>query len=170
MEIDYTNTRADYLVHSRFAGAYSRVVSNHYFWVAYWGVMAGLGVYASFLAGLIFVAAILVAMFVIYFIRAVPYSRVLKESFRRSALVGDTKRVHLRIDDEGLHETVENLVESFAPWSAFRRFIVTESYLFIELAGDLWANIPRNSIVQGEAAFNELVTILRSHQIPEETT
>ena len=69
--------------------------------------------------------------------------------------------------EDGLHETVEGQVESFAPWSAFRRFAVTDGHLVIELAGDLWANIPRRSIAQGDAAFDEVVGILRSRQIPE---
>jgi hypothetical protein len=172
MEIDYTNSRVDYTAHSKFAlgAAYSRQTFQHYYWVAYWGVMAGLGVYVSLFAGLVFMAAIFVAMYLLYFVRAVPYSRVLKAAAHRSSLFGGTKQIHLRIDEEGLHETVEGQVESFAPWSAFRRFAVTDGHLLIELAGDLWANIPRNSIAQGDAAFDELVAILRSRQISEQAT
>ena len=127
----------------------------------------GLGVYVSLFAGLVFMAAIFITMFLLYFVRAVPYSRVLRAAAERSSLLGGDKRIHLRIDEEGLHETVEGQVESFAPWSAFRCFAVADGHLVIELAGDLWANIPRRSVAQGDAAFDELVGILRSRQIPE---
>jgi hypothetical protein len=172
MEIDYTNSRVDSFAHSKFASkaVYSRMASNHYWWVTYWGVMAALGIYASLSAHLLGIAVFLFTMFVVYFAKAVPYSRVLKDMIRRNALIGGSKRVRLRIDDEGMRETVEGLVESFAPWSALKRFVITDEHLFIELAGDLWANIPRKSIVQGETAFHELVTTLRLHKVPEEIT
>src|SRR6266496_806236 len=80
-------------------------------------------------------------MFLLYFVRAVPYSRVLRAAAERSSLPGGDKRIHLRIDEEGLYETGEGKVESFAPWSAFRCFAVPDGHLVIELAGDLWANI-----------------------------
>ena len=60
MEIDYTNSRVDYAVHSKVASAYSRFAFQHYSWVAYWGVMAGLVVYVSLFAGLGFMAAIFI--------------------------------------------------------------------------------------------------------------
>ena len=169
MEIDYTNSRVDYIAHSTVAlGGASGFAYQHYSWVAYWGVMAGLGVYVSVVAGLIFMAAIFTAMFLIYVVRAVPYSRVLRQAIERGPLVHGIKRIHLRLDEDGLHETVEDQVESFAPWSAMQRFVVGGDYLLIELAGDLWANIPRNSVVQGQAAVDEIVAILRAHKIPEE--
>jgi hypothetical protein len=169
MEIDYTNSRADYMVHSRFASgaASSRLAFQHYMWVAYWGVMAGLGVSVSLFADLIFMAAIFTSMFLFYLVRAVPYSRVLQAAADRSALLRGVKKIRLRLDDEGLHETVEEQVQSFAPWSAFRRFAVVDEHLLIELAGDLWANVPRSSVAQGDAAFEKVVTILRSRGIPE---
>src|SRR3954462_13106194 len=111
MEIDYTNARVDYIIHSRFASpAYSRVAFSHYYWVAYWGVMAGLGVYVSLFSGFIFLAAIFVSMYLIYFVNAVPYSRVLKAGAERTLLHGALKKIRLRIDDDGLHETIENQI------------------------------------------------------------
>src|SRR3954453_10583599 len=99
MEIDYTNSRVDYVIHSRFAygAAYSRVAFLHYYWVAYWGVMAGLGGDVSWFAGFIFLAAIFVSMYLIYFVKAVPYSRVLTAG-ERSLQHGAVKKIHLRVD------------------------------------------------------------------------
>ncbi len=169
MEIDYTNSREDYTVHSKFAsGAASSFAFQHYMWVAYWGVMAGLGVYVSVFSGFIFVAAIFTAMFLFYLGQAVPYSRVEKAAAQRSSVLRGAKKIRLRLDDEGLHETVEDQIQSFAPWSAFRRFALVDEHLLIELAGDLWANIPRSSVAQGNAAFEEVVALLRSRGIPED--
>src|SRR3954466_1301349 len=60
MEIDYTNSRIDYIVHSTVAaqGRPSRAVFHHYYWVMHWAVMAFLAVYVSFVAGFIFMAGI----------------------------------------------------------------------------------------------------------------
>jgi hypothetical protein len=170
MEIDYTNSRGDYSAHSKFVqgAAFSRLAFQHYSWVAYWGVMAGLGVYVSLLSDLIFMAMIFLAMFLFYFVRAIPYSRIVRAAADRTMARGGAKRIHLRIDDKGLHETVEGQVESFAPWAAFRRFAVVDGHLLIELAGDLWANIPRSTVAQGGAAFDEVVALLRSRGIPEQ--
>jgi len=166
MEIDYTNSRNDYVVHSSFASRH--IAFHHYYWVVYWAVMAGLGIYASFVAGFIFVAAIIAGMYIVYFVRAVPYSKVLESTVKRTELVSGAKRVRLRLDDNGLLETVEDQVQSFAPWSAIRRFAVVNDHLLIELAGNLWANVPRTTVVQGDAAFDQMVAILRSRQIAED--
>jgi hypothetical protein len=170
MEIDYTNSRIDYIVHSTVAaqGRPSRAVFHHYYWVMHWAVMAFLAVYVSFVAGFIFMAAIFIAMFLVYFLRAVPYSRVLKSVVEHSSSFSGAKRIHLRIDDEGLHETIEDQIQSFAPWTAFKRFAIADDHLLIELVGDQWANIPRKTVVQGDAAFDELVATLRSRNVPEE--
>ena len=166
VEIDYTNSRNDYALHSIFASR--RFASRHYYWVVYWAVMAALAIYVSFVAGLIFMAAIFAGMYIAYFVQAVPYSKVVANNVDRSVPGTGMKKVRLRLDDDGLHETVENQVQSFAPWSAIRRFAVVDDHLLIELAGDLWANVPRKAVVQGDAAFDELVTMLRSHQILED--
>ena len=170
MEIEYTNSRVDHTIHSEFATGSSRVAYQHYMWVAYWGVMAGLGVYVSLSTGYVFMAAIFASMFLYYFVNAVPYSRVLRAAADRSAVLRGVKKIRLRIDEEGLHETVEDQIKSFAPWSACVRFAVVDDHLFIELAGDLWANIPRSSVAQGEAAFDEVLAILRARGIPERAT
>lgn len=172
MEIDYTNSRLDYTIHAKFAAgaASSRLAFQHYMWVAYWGIMAGLGVYVSLFAGHIFIAAIFTSMFLFYLVHAVPYSRVLQAAADRSALLRGVKRVRLRIDDEGLHEIVEDQIQSFAPWSAVQRFAVVDEHLLIELAGDLWANVPRSTVAQGDAAFEKVVTILREREIREHGT
>ena len=114
-------------------------------------------------------AMVFVAMFLLYAVRAVPYSRVWKwsaEQINRGAAI---KQIRLRLNEEGLHETVDGLVESFAPWNAIRSFAVVDEHLLIELAGDLWANVPRTTIVEGSAAFDQLVQTLRSHGIAEKT-
>ena len=56
-------------------------------------------------------AAIFITMFLLYFVRAVPYSRVLRAAAERSSLLGGDKRIHLRIDEERLHGTVEGQTE-----------------------------------------------------------
>ena len=171
MEITYTNSRADFFAHAKASqGAeFSRLAYQYYYWVVYWGLMAGLGVWVSFSADLIFVAMIFVAMYLIYFARAVPYSKVLKAALEQSVPARSPKRIRLRIDDEGLHETVEEQVESFAPWPAIRSFSVIDDHLLIELTGDLWANVPRASVEQSAAAFDEIVGLLRSRGIAERT-
>ena len=40
---------------------------------------------------------------------------------------------------------------------------------FAKEAGDLWANVPRTTVVEGSAAFDQLVQTLRSHGIAEKT-
>src|SRR3982751_302455 len=107
MEIDYTNSRVDYTIHSKFASGAgsSSPAFQHYIWVAYWGVMAGLGGYVSLFAGRVFMAAIFTSMFLLYLVRAIPYSRVLQAAFDRSTLLRGVKRIRLRIDEDGLHET-----------------------------------------------------------------
>jgi len=115
MEIDYANRRGDYSVHTRFlrGASAARLAFQHYTWVGYWGFMAALGVYVSLFAHLFFPAVIFVAMYASYFFRAVPYSRVVRAAANQTAPLGATKRIHLRIDDEGLHETVEGQVTEF---------------------------------------------------------
>jgi hypothetical protein len=95
-------------------------------WVAYRAVMAGLGVYVSLTFGDVFVVAIFIAMFLFCAVRTVPYSRLWKWSAEQTNRGGAAKKTRLRIDEEGLHETVDGLVESFAPWSAFRSFSVVD--------------------------------------------
>ena len=169
MELDYTNSASDQVAHfeALHPSAFSRLAFQHYSWVAYWGVMAALGIYVSVFAELIFMAALFAAMYVFYLCRAVPYSRVLAGS-SAPGTYAEVNRVHLRVDDDGLHETIAGQVQSFAPWAAFQRFIVTEDHVLIELAANLWANVPRRSVVQGAAACEELVSVLRARNVPEQ--
>jgi len=139
----------------------------HYFWVFYWGVMAALGVYVSLFGDQIFIACIFVSMFLLYAVAAVPYSRVWRRWARQVSRGSARKHVCLRLDERGLHETVEGAVESFAPWSAIRSFAVVDDHLLVELAGDLWANVPRATVVEGDAAFEEIVQILRARGVAE---
>jgi len=171
VEIVYTNSTRDQLAHVELLRrVYApRLAFCHYFWIAYWAAMAALGVYVSMIINHIFMAMVFVAMFVLYAVRAVPYSRVWKwsaEQINRGAAI---KQIRLRLNEEGLHETVEGLVESFAPWNAVRSFAVVDEHLLIELAGDLWANVPRTTVVEGSAAFDQLVQTLRSRGIAEKT-
>lgn len=169
VEITYTNTYADQIANAQIAwrGRASSLAFYHYFWVGYWGVMAALGVYISLFVGQIFFACIFVAMFAFYASRALPYSRVWQWSAQQAARDGTTTQARLRLDERGLHETVDGAVESYAPWQAIRSYTLSEDYLFIELTGNLWATIPRSKIIEGEAVFREAVETLRAHGIPE---
>lgn len=170
MEITYTNTRYDQVVHAEalLRNRMSSFAFYHYFWVLYWAAMAALGVYVSLFVGQIFFAAIFVAMFLVYAAAALPYSRVWRRASEQASRGNAVKRIRLRLDEQGLHETVEGAVESFAPWSAIRSFDVFRDHLFIELAGDLWANVPRATVAEGDAAFNEVVQVLRARGVPQQ--
>ncbi len=167
----YTNTYADQIAHAETAlrDRRSSFAFYHYFWVLYWATMAALGVYVSLFVGQIFFACIFVGMFALYAFRALPYSRVWQWSARQAAHQTTSTQVNLRLDAQGLHETVDGAVESFAPWHAIRSFVLSEDHLFIELAGNLWANIPRAKVVEGEAAFREAIETLRAHGVAERT-
>jgi hypothetical protein len=171
MEITYTNTYADQVAHAHAAlgGRRSSLAFYHYFWVLYWAAMAGFGVYVSLFVGQIFFACIFVAMFALYAFRALPYSRVWKWSAQQAMPGSATTQICLRLDERGLQETIDGAVESFAPWRAIRSFILSQDHLFIELTGNLWANIPRSTVVGGEAAFREAIETLRAHGVSERT-
>ena len=147
--------------------AISQLARQHYSWVVYWGLMAALGVAVSFSGELLFAAVMFVAMYLGYFFRAVPYSKVWLAAVKQSLPPGASKRIRLRICDEGLHETIEEQVESFVPWPAVLGFYLIEDHLLIQLAGDLWANVPRLAVTQGDAAFDEFVALLRSRGVSE---
>ena len=171
MEITYTSTRADQIVHAE-ALLRDRMASfafYHYFWVLYWAAMATLGVYVSLFIGQIFIAAIFVAMFSLYAFVALPYSRIWRRSAQQATRGSAPKHIRLRLDERGLHETVEGAVESFAPWSAVRGFSLVGDHLLVELAGDLWANVPRATVAEGDTAFTELIETLRAHGVAERT-
>jgi hypothetical protein len=108
-------------------------------------------------------------MFTFYAFRALPYSRVWQWSAQQAARGSASTQIRLRLDELGLHETIDGAVESFAPWSAIRSFILSQDYLFIELTGNLWANVPRSAVVEGEAAFTEAVEVLRVHGVAQRT-
>ena len=170
MEITYTNAEGDQVVQAQ-ALLRDRAASfafNHYFWVFYWGAMAALGVYVSLFVGQIFIACIFVSMFLLYAVVALPYSRVWQRWARQVSRGTPRKHICLRLDEQGLHETVEGAVESFAPWSAVLSFAVFDGHLFVELAGDLWANVPRATVVEGDAAFEEIVQTLRARGVAEQ--
>jgi hypothetical protein len=170
VEITYTNAGGDQVVHAQalLRERTSSFAFYHYFWVFYWGAMAALGVYVSLFVGQIFIACVFVSMFLLYAVVALPYSRVWQRWARRVSRGTARKHICLRLDEQGLHETVEGAVESFAPWSAVRSFAVFDGHLFVELAGDLWANVPRATVVEGDAAFEEIVRILRAHGVVEQ--
>jgi hypothetical protein len=169
MEITYTNTAGDQIVQAQalLQDRGSSFASYHYFWVLYWAAMAALGVYVSLFVGQIFIACLFVAMFLFYAVVALPYSRVWQRWARQVSRGSACKHIRLRLDEQGLHETVEGAVESFAPWSAVRSFAVFDGHLFIELAGDLWANVPRAKVAEGDAAFDEVVQRLRAQGVAE---
>jgi hypothetical protein len=166
IELDYTHNLSDQIAHERVLIVPS-YAHNHYFWVCYWGVVAALGLYVSIASNAIFSAAMFATMYGFYLSRTVPYSRVRRSWQEQAQRFGKKTQIHLRVDEEGMHETIDGQIESFAPWSAFRRSHVTDEYVFIELAGELWANIPRSSVVQGADAVDELVAILRSRGVPD---
>jgi len=169
MEIAYTNSRADQIALARASNpsSHSRLAYQHYSWVVYWGVMAALGVAVSIAAEFLFAAVMFVTMYLSYFFRAVPYSKVWNAATRQGGPAHEARRIRLRICDEGLHETVEDVIESFVPWEAVKGFHITPDHLLIELAGDLWANVPRHSVTQGATVFDEFVTLLRKHGVQE---
>ena len=170
MEITYTNAGGDQVVQAQalLRDRASSFAFYHYFWVVYWGAMAALGVYVSLFVGQIFVACIFVSMFLLYAVAALPYSRVWHQWARQVSRGTSRKHICLRLDERGLHEPVEGAVESFAPWSAVRSFAVFDGHLLIELAGDLWANVPRATVVEGDAAFEEVVQTLRARGVAEQ--
>jgi len=169
VEITYTNTRGDQIAHAQalLGDRLSSFAFYHYFWVIYWAAMAALGVYVSLFVGQIFIACVFIAMFLLYAGTALPYSRVWQRSARLANRGSGSKHVRLRLDEQGLHETTEGAVESFAPWSAVHSFTVSDGHLFIELSGDLWANVPRATVVEGDSAFEAVVQSLRSRGIAE---
>jgi len=171
VEIAYTNSRRDQVAHveplrRNYA---SRLAYYHYSWVFYWAVMAALGVYVSLTLGTVFIAAVFVVIFLFYAARAIPFSRVWRWSVEQTSRGGATKQIRLRVDDKGLHETVDGMVESFAPWAAVKSFALVGEHLLIELAGDLWANVPRSAVAQGDKAFDDVVALLRSRGVPEKS-
>jgi len=170
VEITYTNTGGDQIVQAQalLRDRGSSFTFYHYFWVLYWAAMAALGVYVSLFVGQIFIACIFGAMFLLYAVVALPYSRVWHRWARQVSRGSARKHIRLRLDEQGLHETVEGAVESFAPWDAVRSFAVFEGHLFVELAGDLWANVPRATVAEGDAAFEEVVQILRNRGVAEQ--
>jgi len=170
LEMTYTVTRGDQIVHAEalLRDSMSSFSFHHYCWVVYWATMAALGVYVSMIVGQIFIAAIFVAMFLLYAVSAVPYSRVWRRGARHASRSGAPKHIRLRLDEDGLHETVEGAVESYAPWSAIRSFGVFRDHLLIELAGDLWANVPKSTVAEGDAAFSAAVEMLRAHNVVEQ--
>ena len=165
IELDYTNESTDWV--AQFEAGELAVMSQlrfrHYSWIGYWCVMAGLAIYVSLLAELVFMAALFGGMLLNYVVRAVPFSRLLQPP----PGYGGSKRIHLTVSDAGLRELVDGQVESFVPWSGVQRFVATKDHVFIEMAGHLWANIPRASVEQGPAAVDELVATLRSRGIQE---
>ena len=169
MEIAYTNSRRDQIAHVELLHRTHspRLAYYHYFWVFYWVIMAALGVYVSLALGNFFIAALFVAMFLFYAARAIPYSRAWRWSAEQTSRGGTTMQVRLRFDDQGLHETIDGLIESFAPWPAVQSFALIGEHLLIELAGDLWANVPRSTVAQGDKAFDDVVALLRSRGVPQ---
>jgi HAMP domain-containing protein len=167
--ITYTSSRADQIAQAEMLlrDRSPETVFNHYTWVLYWAAMAALGVYVSVFFGQLFIAAVFVAMFLFYAVMVLPYSRVRKRAMRRLARGVPSKQIRLQIDEQGLHETVDGVVESFAPWNGVRNFTVSDDHLLVELAGDLWAIVPRANVNEGGTAFEELVQMLRSHGIAE---
>lgn len=169
VEITYTNTGGDQIVQAKalLGSRWSSFAFYHHFWILYWAAMAALGVFVSLSSGRIFIACVFAAMFLFYAMSALPYRRVWQRSVERASRKSSPKHVRLRLDEQGLHETVEGAVESFAPWSAIRSFTLADDHLLIELAGDLWANVPRSTVVEGDAAFHEVVQSLRTRSVAE---
>jgi hypothetical protein len=75
VEITYTNTRRDQIVQAQalLRDPLSSFAFYHYSWVLYWAAMAALGAYVSLFVGLVFIACIFIAMFLLYAVVALPF-------------------------------------------------------------------------------------------------
>ena len=75
--------------------------------------------------------------------------------------------VSLKVDEEGLREEVEGIT-SLAPWRTVKSFALVEHVLILELAGELWALIPKVAFLgEGAPSESEFVALLRQKGVPE---
>jgi hypothetical protein len=131
-----------------------------------WVVVVLLGVYAAFSAGQPFLMCLLLAIGGFSLAQSLPYRRRYWAAVENSLASRQETQIRLRVEEDGLHETVDG-IESFVPWGSVKRFVVFRDTLFIELAAGLCAIVPRASVSPSTTDYDTLIKLLRDRGIEE---
>lgn len=165
---EYTNTPQDYLAQYGLCNpdAYHIARRLHYRFLAlpFWAMF--LGLCAAMLANNALIACLIIAAVGFPLCASIPFAARYRGAVERSLGSRPTTEVRLEVTDDGLHEAVEG-IQSFAPWSSVRRFEVFHETLFIALAANRWAIIPRRSLAPSSDSFDDLVRLLQERTVKE---
>lgn len=163
---EYSNTPQDYLAQHGLCNpdAYHIARRLHYRFLAlpFWAMI--LGICAAMLANNAVLACLIIVAVGFPLCMSIPFAARYRSAVEQSLGSRSPTEVRLEVTDDGLHETVEG-IQSFAPWSSVLRFEVFHETLFIALAANRWAIIPRRSLSPSSSAFDDLVNVLQERTV-----
>lgn len=85
-------------------------------------------------------------------------------SFDRSLSLCSADVLKVDVSDRGFLEH-DRGVESFCPWSAMKNYCIAQDVLMVEMANDLWAIIPAETLKPDTIRLGDLEKILIEHGV-----
>lgn len=163
---EYTNTLQDYLTQHGLCNpdAYHIARRMHYRFLILplWAML--LGVVAALLANNALFAYFIIAAVGFPLCASIPFAARYRWALERSLGSNAPTEIRLEVAEDGMHETVEG-IQSFAPWSSVRRFEVFHETIFVALAANRWAIIPRRSLSPSSDRFGDLIRVLQERTV-----
>jgi len=170
MTLQYRNTHRDYLVLFLLQNpdAENKAARDHYSQMAIWWTLLIFAIYVGIEAELLFASCVFaVALF--YSLRqSIPYRRIYREALLSSTRNQPEKDISLVVSEEGLVETVDEIV-STVTWSSVKGYFLTSTHLLLELSSGLFAIIPLGEVRQGTENIGEFIKLLNERRIPNRT-
>lgn len=121
-----------------------------------------LGIYSSFMSGLVFIGCIISTLGVWLFKQHRVVATAIAET---GASVTDPIRVSVLITEKGVIETIDGIEARF-DWSAMRHWILAEDILCIKLANERWAWLPARGM-EPAIRLEDLAGLLTSKGVLE---
>jgi len=165
---EYTNALGEYLAQCGLCNpdAYhvARRLHHRMLVLPAWATLLGI------LTAIVKQDAVIAAAFMILvglpLLLSLPFSTRYRKALEQSFGPPSATDLRLEVDDEGLHEYSDG-IRTFVPWSSVRRFEVYHDTLFVALAANRWAIIPKNSLSESSDPFDDLVRALQEKTIGE---
>lgn len=131
-----------------------------------WTALLALAIWSAHQAGNHFAFVTFLCAASYYITGHCSFDRARRKTIDTRTTGATEREISITADDDGLHEFIEG-IQSSVPWDRVLNFRVYKEVLFVRLAADLHAIIPKDSFFSGDGSFEDFIKLLHDHEIEE---
>jgi len=166
--LHYTNDHRAFAAQSAFLarGQRDRLRRDYYRLLVRNLLLMAAGAYCAFKAQSFPLLAVFCVYLLFQLLQARPFSVIERRAQEAGATRYAVRTLRLEVLEDGLQETVEDIV-SFVPWKRVAGFGIFQDVLLIQLAAGLWSLVPCHGLLADSASIDELMEELRRRGVTE---